>query len=271
MMRMRRAEPVALAFGLMVASMASAARAGAPDIAFLRYSADSGANLIDANTFVAREDYVEDDLSGKRSRMQVPGLPDNANLRDFHVEANGQVLFALDIGATLSGTYFAPADVIRFNGSTFGKEFDSVGAGVPAGVHCDGVARWGDTGMLLLSFDRTFTAAGITIRPADVIAFSGGAFGPKILDAQALGLPANLNVDAVDTLRTRDYVLVSFDTGGSVGGIAFTAADVMQLDRRSGAWSKRFAMRSFSDRWDSATLDGLSTVNIDTVFQGDFD
>jgi hypothetical protein len=271
MKRMRGAKPMALAFGLMAVSLAPAARAGAPDIAFLRYSADTGANLVDANTFVARRDYVEDDLSGKRSRMQIPGLPDNANLHDFHVEPNGQVLFAVDIGVMLGGTYFAPADVIRFNGSTFSKEFDSAAAGVPTGVHCDGVARWGDTGKLLLSFDRTFSVAGIVIRPADVIAYSAGAFGPKILDAQALDLPANLNVDAVDTARTRDYVLVSFDTGGSINGITFTAADIMQLDRHSWTWSKRFAMRSFSDRWDSANLDGLAAVNIDTVFQGDFD
>jgi hypothetical protein len=247
--------------------------AAAPAIAGLGYAADTGANLIDANTFVARRDFVLDALGSGRFRVTIPGLPDTAILRDFHIQndAHGDYLFALDVGVTLNGTYFGPADVVRFNGSDFTREFDAAAAGVPAGVHCDGVARWGDTGKLLLSFDQTFTVAGKTIRPADVIVFSGGAFGKKLLDAHAFGLPANLNVDAVDTFRTKDYLLVSFDTGGKIAGITFTAADILQLHLTTGAWSKRYTMLGFSDRWSHANLDGLLAINNDTIFQDDFE
>jgi hypothetical protein len=244
--------------------------ADAPAIAGLDYSADIGANLVDANTFVARKDFVIDDLSGTRVRRQITGLPDNAILRDFHIEPNDNILLALDIGVSLGGSYYAPADVIRYNGS-FTREFDSAAAGVPPGVHCDGIARWGTTGKLLLSFDRTFTAGGIAIRPADVIVYSAGGFGPKVVDATALGIPDDYNIDAIDTFRTRRYVLASFDSGGSIGGIAFTSADIMQLDRASGTWSKRYSPSTFSDRWNKADLDGLAAFNVDTIFEDDLE
>ncbi|HEX6832002.1 MAG TPA: hypothetical protein VF132_00600, partial [Rudaea sp.] len=107
-----------------------------PAIAAIGYSADTGANLIDANTFVARKDVVLDALGTARLRLQINGLPDNVNLRDFHIESgvHGDWLLALDVGVALNGIYFRPGDVIRYDGSTFSKEFDASAAGVPAGV-----------------------------------------------------------------------------------------------------------------------------------------
>lgn len=263
------------AAGIAAATLLAAhgAVAGPPAISLLRYSADTGANIVDANTFAARWDFVDDDLVSPRQRRAITWLPETADLHDFHIDPNEDLLFALDIGLTRGGTYFAPADVVRttFNGATFEKEFDSVAAGVPGDVHCDGVARWGDTGKLLLSFDKTFTIGGLTLRPADVVVFDAGTFGTKVVDAHALGLPDTANVDATDTFRTKRYVLVSFDSGGTVGGVQFTSADVLQLDRRDGTWSKRYALGLFSDRWDTVNLDGLAAVNIDTVFEEDFD
>ncbi len=255
---------------LLTLTAARCAVADPPAITLLRYSADTGANIVDANTFAGRKDFVADDLAGTRARVQIAGLPDTVNLSDFYVEPNGNILFALDIGATLGGIHFSGSDVIRFSGSSFSKEFDAASAGVPAGVHCDGVARLGDTGKLLLSFDRTFTVGNVTIRPADVILYSGNSFGTKILDARAQGLSDTLNVDAVDSFRTKDYLLVSFDTAGAIAGITFTPADVLQLHLTDGTWSKRFAVSTFSNRWDRANLDGVDAVNNDTIFQDDF-
>src|SRR6185369_10000711 len=133
-------------------------------------------------------------LAGTRLRKTLAGLPERANLADFQIDANGDVLFALDIGATLSGSYFDPADVIRFSGGAFSKAFDAAAAGVPKGVHCDGIARLDRNGALLLSFDRTFAAGGFTIRPADVMQVNAAAFTAKKLDAQALGLASSLNI-----------------------------------------------------------------------------
>ena len=267
-----RTRLLALIAAATIATGASiSATAGAPAIAALNYSADIGANLIDANTFVARRDFVSDDLAGTRVRQAIAGLPDSVILHDFHIEPNADILFALDIGATLGGTYVRPGDVIRFNGSAFTREFDSAAGGVPLTIHCTGVARRGDTGKLLLSFDSTFTVAGLTIRPADVVVYSDGAFGSKILDAQAAGVPSGLYIDAVDSFRTKRYLLVSFDHGGRVGGVTFTSADILQFDRNAGTWSKRYDVGTFSDRWQRANLDGLAAVNVDTIFEDDLE
>lgn len=254
----------------LLVMMNNVALADPPNIARLQYSANIGANIVGPGQFAARRDFVDDDLSGSRTRVQITGLPDNVILRDFHVETNGNILFCLDIGVTLGGTHYAPADVIRFSGASFSKEFDSAAAGVPSGVHCDGLARRGANGPLLLSFDRTFSVAGVTIRPADVIELNNGAFGPKLLDARALGLADNLNVDAIDMFGTIDYLLVSFDSGGHIGNIPFADEDIMQLHLTDGTWSMRFRMLDFSDRWGPANLDGLSATNNDTIFQDDF-
>ena len=261
--------PVAIAAYLLLPVALAVAQS--PAISQLQYSADTGANIVGPGQYAARQDYVVDNqVSGARTRVRIPGLPERANLRDFQIDSNGDVLFALDVGVTLGSTYFTPADVIKYSGGSFSKVFDATAAGVPAGVHCDGVARSGKSGPLLLSFDRTFSVGAVTIRPADVIAYSAGAFGAKVLDAKALGLAASLNVDAVDALATTTDLLVGFDTGGNVGGVSFTHEDILQLHLANGHWSKRYSLGSFSDRWGTAHLDGLAATN-DTIFQDGFE
>ena len=256
-----------IAAGLTTAPTASA---DSLPVLALQYSADTGANIVGAGQYAARQDYVNDDLVGTRTRVQIPGVPERANLADFQIDANGDVLFALDIGLTLGGTYFDAADVIKYSVGTFSKAFDAAVAGVPKGVHCDGVARLDANGSLLLSFDRTFTANGFTVRPADVMKVSGGAFAGKMLDAQALGLPASLNIVAIDAMGTHTDLLVAFDTAGTIGGVSFARNDLLQVHLPSGVWTKRYALSSFSDRWGVAHVDGVAALN-DTIYRDGFE
>lgn len=266
--RMRSCRAILIFAGLCLPAIMAARTL---PIVALRYSADTGANIVGPGQFAGRQDYVDDNLIGaSRVRVRIQGVPERANLRDFQIDSNGDVLFALDIGTTLGDTYFDSADVIRWSGGVFSKVFDGYAAGVPKGVHCDGVARLGNNGPLLLSFDQTFTVAGTTIRPADVIAVNGSAFGAKVLDAQALGLGAALNVIAVDAAQTTSDLLIAFDTAGSAGGVTFTREDILQLHLADSTWSKRFSLRDFSDRWGAAHLDGLAAVN-DTIFEDYFE
>ncbi|MEO8673764.1 MAG: hypothetical protein ABI411_20845 [Tahibacter sp.] len=251
--------------------MATAAHAQSPPVGQLWYSADVGASLLDAPGYVARSNYVGDGLGAHRVRFAIPGLPPRANLHDFQIDANGDVLFSLDVGVTLGGLYFDPADVIAYAGGVFVKAFNASAAGVPKGVRCDGVARSGNSGALWLSFDRTFKVGNVTIVPADVIAVSGAGFGAKVLDARALGLPAALNIDAIDSINSPTDLLVSFDTGGAIAGIAFADEDLLQLHLADSSWSKRFTLRTISARWAAANLDGLSTSpQSDVIFYNGF-
>jgi hypothetical protein len=246
--------------------------AQSPPVSQLQYSADAGGNIVGASRYAARNDYVVDDTIGIRARAQIGGLGDRVNLRDFQIDGNGDLLFAIDTGVALGGTYFAMGDVILRHNGVFTRAFDAAAAGVPAGVGCDGVARSGVAGNLLLSFDRTFAAGGITIRPADVIAYSGAGFGPKVLDAAARGLPGNANVDAVDAIGTSTDLLLSFDSAGSVDGLPYADEDVLQLHLATGAWSLRFALLANAARWGPLDLDGLATApNGDVAFKDGFE
>lgn len=267
LVRGARLRALLIAVGLTLAATVSA---DSLPVLALRYSADTGANIVGAGQYAARQDYVSDDLVGTRTRVPIPGVPERANLADFQIDANGDVLFALDIGVTFGGTYFHPADVIKYSGGGFTKAFDATAAGVPKGVHCDGVARLDANGALLLSFDRTFAANGFTVRPGDVMKVNGGAFAEKKLDAQALGLPASLNIVAIDAMGTHTDLLVAFDTAGMVGGVSFARNDLLQVHLPGGVWTKRYVLGSFSDRWGAAHVDGVATLN-DTIFKDGFD
>jgi hypothetical protein len=256
----------------LLALMAGAAFAQEPPVVQLQYSADMGANIVGVSQFAARRDYVIDDTLGTRLHVAIPGLPDTVNLNDFQIDTSNALLFTLDTGVSLGSTFYRAGDVIAYAGGEFSKAFDATAAGVPRGVICDGVARSGTTGALLLSFDRGFAVGGVVVRPADVIAQSGAGFGAKLLDARALGLRANLNVDAIDALGTTSDLLLSFDSGGAVAGVVFADEDILQLHLATSAWSKRFTLLAFSSRWGTANLDGLAAAaNGDALFSNGFE
>ena len=255
-----------------LALIANGVAAQQPPITQLQYSADIGANIVDVGRFAARRDYVIDDTLGTRLRVTIPGLPDRVNLTDFQIDTSNAVLFTVDSGVNLAGTYYRAGDVIGYANGVYSRAFDATLAGVPRDVACDGVARSGTTGALLLSFNRAFTIGGGVVRPADVIGYSGGMFGAKVLDAQALGLSARLNVDAVDAIGTTSDLLLSFDTGGAVGGVVFADEDILLLHLATSAWSKRFTLATMSDRWRAANLDGLAAApNGDALFKNGFE
>jgi len=252
-------------------ALAGAVAADSPPVLGLAYSADMGANIVGAGTFAGRRQYVIDHLDGLRAATSIEGLPERADLRDFQLDADGAVLFSLDVGATLGGTYFRPADVVRLKAGAYSKAFDAEAAGVPLGVRCDGVARSGTNGSLLLSFDRTFAAFDNTFRPADVIAITqAGMFGVKVLDAAALDLPRTLNVDAVDSIGGTTHLLLSFDTGGKIGDTTFADEDILELTLATSELTVRFPLLASSDRWAAADLDGLATIG-DGVFRDSFE
>jgi hypothetical protein len=187
------------------------------------------------------------------------------------VESNGGVLLSLDGPATLGGTFARGADLVLKSGATFSLAFDAGLAGIPPHVGLDAAARLG--GKLLLSFDVAFQLGPLFIRPADVVEFDGATPVRKVLDASALGLPAQSNVDALHAV-TADRLLVSFDTGGRIAGadLAFSDEDVLAFVPSGPTWSLHCAMLSRSARWGPLDLDALSaTVGGDALFNDGFE
>ena len=150
----------AIAALLLAGATPLAAPAAPPVPVQLQYSADVGGNFAGPGVsgYASRRDYVIDTLEGVRVPVRIAGLPERVDLRDFQIDPDGAVLFALDAGSTLGGVYIDAGDVARFKNGAFTRFFDASEAGVPQGVRCDGVARAGALAdsPLLLSFDRGF-------------------------------------------------------------------------------------------------------------------
>lgn len=223
-----------------------------PPFEQLRYSADVSATFA-PGAFAHDHDYLID-AAGVLYRVELPGVPERADLDALHFEVNGDVLFSLDVGAVLGGTYFRRSDAISMAGGTFSIAFDAGAAGVPQRANLDALGR--RDGKLIVSFDVAFG----DLRPADVVEIIDGQIGAKVLDASLLGLSSRLDVDALDALGGTTHMLVSFDTDGTAGNAAFADEDVLQLELATGTWTRRFAPRSASERWAAADLDALASV-----------
>ena len=68
-------------------------------------------------------------LSGPLASVDLGDLPENVDLDALHSLPNGHVLFSLDTTATLGSLVVSPADVVRFDGATYIRYFDSLAAG----------------------------------------------------------------------------------------------------------------------------------------------
>jgi len=225
--RTRRRAPLAIA--LLVLSLAPAgARAQSASI-----SPDVYVDV--AGTVVADEGVAVDNGLGVVVPAALPSLPESAALTAYHLLDNGDQLFALDTTVELLGPLVVERrDVVRFNGNVFSLEFDGSAAGVPDGAAVDAVSV-AVTGQLLLSFDTTVRLGGVVAADEDVVVWDGASFFLG-LDASALGVPEAADTDAIHDPQDGNGML-SFDIGGSVGGVAFADEDVLMLDSGSSSWS----------------------------------
>jgi hypothetical protein len=252
--------------GVSLALVGVAWAGAGPPIGELNFSADISAQFGPGAQFAHDHDYVAD-RGGTLVRLQLPNLPESADLDALHLDSNGDVLFSLDTGVRLGGVYYDRGDAIRYSGGVYTSAFDASAAGVPGGVNLDALSR--RNGRLLVSFDRALTA-GTTYFPGDVIEVDGGALGTRILHAAALGLSPALNVDAIDALGGTSHLLVSFDRGGAIGAVRFADEDVVEFDLGASTWSLRIDMSLASNRWDAADLDALAAGS-DVIFMHGFE
>ena len=75
---------------------------------------------------------------------------------------------------------------------------------------------------LLPTFGSTVTAD-----KEDIVRFNGATFS-MFVDASAAGVPAGVDLDAFEYLDSNGHLLLSFDTSGSAGGVAFDKEDVLE-------------------------------------------
>jgi len=220
----------------------------------IRYAPDItvvlGATTLDHNQVAA------DNLAGSVTLVNVGAIPSTAIITAYDRLPTGDQLLAFDTTVTLSnGLTVRPGDVVRYNGSTYTLEFDAAANGIPAGVITDAVSEIGP-GDLLLSFDVT-VALGVTAFDEDLVRFKGGAF-TLFFDGSAAGIDPSLDLDAAYILSSNGHLLLAFDGPGTVGGVSFTPADVLEFTPTSTGWALSYDGLAEHAGWFGAELHGLA-------------
>ena len=204
-------------------------------------------------TVVEDQDVVLDNQLGITVLENLGPIPAANDVIGHAADANGDRLFALANAASLSGGVYArPGDVVRYDGASYTIEFDASAEGVPMGVKTDavGVAPGGG---LLLSFDGTVNLGGTVAADEDLVRWDGAVF-VLAFDGSDAGLSTALDVDAAQDLGG-GAVLVSLDTAGSVGGVAFSDEDVLRYD--GATWSLELDTSTTDSEWIAADLDAM--------------
>ena len=176
-------------------------------------------------------DVAIDAPSSPLAIEDLGSLPWAADVTAFAVDGR-DALFSLDLTSELDGLVVRRGDVVRYDGLDYEIEFDGMANGLPAGASIDAIAT-SEAG-LLLSFDTTVSLPGGVVAVShDLVLFDRGVYS-LALDGSAVGIGHEYDIDAAHH-RGPDSFLVSFDTGGAIGGFVFEDDDLLEL--RRGAWS----------------------------------
>ncbi len=218
----------------------------------IRFSSDVTASFV--AVVVNDEDVAAESPVGGVSVQSIGAIPPGADLDGYAVGSDGHALLSFDTTVVLPGGVTAgPADVVRYDGAAYTIAFDAEPVGVPAGANVDAVAVYG--GSLLLSFDAAVNIGGVEFEREDLVLFDGAVFS-LFFDGSAEGIAAGLDLDAADELDCNGHLLLSFDGGGIIGGVAFDDEDVLEFDR-IGTWELAYGGFARHAAWHEADLDAL--------------
>jgi hypothetical protein len=178
---------------------------------------------------VANEDVFADSPGASRALADLGSLPPGANVTAYHILPGGDQLFSLDVPASLGGTFFLPADVIRYVAGTgsYSKEFDSAARSISPGASVDAIGVVGND--LLLSFDITVTLEGVTADREDLVQWSITPSAVLVFDGSSHGVSPHANLNAASPLAG-GAILLSLDVPDSPGGVFAADEDVLEFD-----------------------------------------
>ena len=220
-------------------AIALALAVGAQARASEEFSTDITVDL--GGTIANDEDVVDDAGGGAPAKVDLGALPPAAAVSGYTIANNGDVLFALDIAASLAGGVDVnPRDVVRWNGSVYSIEFHGDDHGVPPGAKIDAIGL--ASGDLLLSFDITVTLGNVTADDEDLVRLESTQ--PDVwslyFDGSAKGVPPAADLDGADVIDATGDLALSFDISGTAGGVPFDDEDILQFDPTNDTWTMTF-------------------------------
>lgn len=224
---------------------------------------------------VEDEDAANDDAAGTVAIPAYLGsmfgaIPASAEVAGFELSSSGAVGFLLTLDTTVAlpglpaGSPAEPRDVVRFDPSTvsFSVFFDGSANSVPDGVAIDAVAA-NASDQLLLSFDTTVSLPGVgAVDDEDLVRFASGSYSMEY-NGSVFSIPAELDLDAAHRVKSSNSLLLSFDSSGSVGGVAFDDEDVLAFDMVALTYAMHFdGSTSDPTDWPAADLVGLPEPDV---------
>ncbi len=201
--------------------------------------------LVSPNTTVdlTGETVSDEDVAGIRVgargfRATIPvALPASVAVTGYHELPDGAIVFSVGSMVNLPGSLFVtPRDVVVIDGEGFSLALDGEDEGIPAGARIDAVSVDPTGSVLLLSFDTMVRLpGGVQAADEDIVAWTGVDFA-LLFDGSEHGVAAALDIDGVH-LTADGGLLVSFQTGGAVGGVVFADEDILGFDEAKSQWS----------------------------------
>lgn len=190
------------------------------------------------------------------SATALGSLPSGADLTALHKATDGRWYFSLDTFVTIGGVHVGPEDVVAWSGITYELVFDGSLAGIPAGAAVDALAEAPGYG-LLLSFDVSIPIGLLVIDDEDLVAWNGTTLS-LAFDGSGFGIPAALDLDALDYDASDETLYLSFDGSGQLGGVDFDDHDILHFDDVS--WTKVAYAGLAESGTGAADLDALDFV-----------
>jgi hypothetical protein len=238
--------------------LVSTVGSSAVDAAPLAVSGSPDITIDQSGTILRPGDVSEDVEVVLPTKIDLGPLPDGADVTAYSPASATAQYFA--VGHTLllpGGVTARPRDVVQWDGAAYSIALDGASVGLPDGVRIDAFAYDPLTGDVWFSFDTTFDLAGAVLRPSDVV---DGLTLALVFDSTAAGVPAGMDVDGVSPVPGTSDVLLSFDVGGTLGGITFADEDVMRYDTVNDAWTLAIDASASDADWAAADLDALHVV-----------
>jgi len=210
-----------------------------------------------SGTVVGPGDAVEDIEILMPTVIDLGPLPDGAEVNSYTPLSATDQYFTLAHTLELPGGVTArPRDVVLWDGVSYSIALEGASAGFPDGAAIDALAIDPFTFTSWLSFDTTIELSGNVFRDADVF----DELFNLVFDSTAAGVPAGMDVDAVGMIPTTNDLLLSFDVGGTLGGITFADEDVLRYDPDGDTWTLVIDTSATQPNWAAADLDALTVV-----------
>jgi hypothetical protein len=227
-------------------SSAQIAVIGSPDI-----------HVDQSGTVVGPDDVAEDIEIVMPAVIDLGPLPDGAEVNSYSPVSATDQYFTLAHTVQLPGGVTAqPRDVVLWDGVSYTIAIDGGSFGFPDGAAIDALAINPFTFTSWLSFDTTVELSGNVFRDADVF----DELFNRVFDSTAAGVPAGMDVDAVGMIPATNDLLLSFDVGGTLGGITFADEDVLRYDPDGDTWTMVVDTSATQPNWAAADLDALTPV-----------